>query len=170
MDVFVWLENSTVGAYINQSSSIFFAYPGILLVHTFGLTLLVGTNVVIGLRILGFAPRIPVTELRRLFPLMWIGLIFSVSSGLLLLTAKATTMIVNPAFFIKMLAIGLAVTAVYGLRNRVIQDPLLDKRPIPFSGKVLAFASLALWLIAITAGRMMAYVGEAAHFGALILK
>ena len=170
MDFFIWLETSTVGAWINQSSSVFFAYPGVLLVHTLGLTLLVGTNVVIGLRILGFAPQVPVMEMRKLFPLMWAGMVLSVASGLLLLTAKATTMIVNPAFFIKMLAVILAVTAVVRIKSKVFADPLLDKRSIPLNGKVLAFMSLALWIVAITAGRMMAYVGEAAHFGALILK
>jgi hypothetical protein len=32
----------------------------------------------------------------------------------------------------------------------------------------LAWVSIALWLGAITAGRVMAYVGEAATFGALM--
>ncbi len=169
MDFFVWLESSTVGAYINQSSSIFFAYPGILLVHTLGMTLLAGASVVIGLRILGFAPQVPVVEMQRLFPLVWTGLVLSTVSGTLLLIAKATTMIVNPAFYIKMLAIALAVYAFFGMRAKIFRDPLLGERPIPMNGKVLAFASIALWFVAITAGRMMAYVGEAAHFGALIL-
>ncbi len=163
MDFFVWLETSTVGAWINQSSSVFFAYPGILLIHTLGLTLLVGSNVVIGLRILGFAPEVPVIELRKLFPLMWTGLVLSVTSGTLLLTAKATTMIVNPAFFIKMLAIIVAVAVLLRMRSKIFGDPQAN-------GRVLAVISLVLWLVAITSGRMMAYVGEAAHFGALILK
>jgi len=170
MDFFVWLESSTVGAWINQSSSIFFAYPGILLVHTLGMTLLAGASVVIGLRILGFAPQVPVVEMRKLFPLVWTGLVLSSASGTLLLIAKATTMIVNPAFYIKMLAIVLAVAAFFGIRAKVFRDPLLDERPIQMNGRILAFLSIALWLVAITAGRMMAYVGEAAHFGALILK
>src|SRR5688572_24476855 len=141
MDLFTWLEASKVGAWINQSSSVFFGYPGILLIHTFGLALLVGSNLVIGLRFLGFAAQIPGTELRTLLSPMWVGLIFSISSGVLLLTAKATTMIVNPAFFIKMVAIALAVATTYRIRNRLLEDHLLDKRPIQFNGKVLAFAS-----------------------------
>ena len=171
MDFLVWLENSGLGAWVNQSSSIFLGYPGVLLVHTLGMTLLVGTNVIVGLRLLGFAPQVSVAETRRLFPIMWTGLVLSAISGVLLLIAKATTMMVNPAFFIKMLAIVLAVSIFFPMRNKVFRDPLLDKRPIQTNGKVLAAMSLTLWLTAITAGRMMAYVGEAAHFGAtLILK
>ena len=165
MDFFIWLESSSVGTWINTSSSTFLAYPGILLVHTLGMTLLVGVNVVIGLRILGFAPGVPVMETQRLFPIMWTGLVLSTASGALLLIAKATTMIVNPAFYIKMLAIVLAVSTFFVMRAKVFRDPLLDKRPIQMNGKVLAFMSLTLWFLAITAGRMMAYIGEAAQFG-----
>ena len=165
MDFFIWLESTSLGTWINQSSSVFFAYPGILLVHTIGMTLLVGINVVIGLRLLGFAPKVPVLEMQRLFPLMWVGLFLSSVSGVLLLIAKATSMIANPAFFIKMLAIVFAVSVFFAMRSRIFRDPLLDKKPIATNGRVLAFLSLALWLAALTAGRMMAYIGEAAQFG-----
>ena len=167
MDFLLRLEQSGIGTWVNQSAT---GYPGILLVHTIGMTLSAGTSVVIGLRILGFAPQIRVAELRRLFPLLWTGLIFSALSGTLLLIAKATTMIINPAFYIKMLAIALAVSVLFAIISKVFGDPLLDKRPIPVNSRVLAAASITLWLIAITAGRMMAYVGEAEHFGALLLK
>jgi hypothetical protein len=169
MDFFVWLETSPVGAWINESSSVLFAYPGILLIHTFGLTLLVGSNLVIGLRILGFAPNVAIRELRKLFPLIWTGLILSVTSGLLLLTAKATTMIANPAFVIKMVAVILAVFVVFRIKAKVFDGRLPAEESVRVHGKALAFLSLGLWFAAIMSGRMMAYVGEAAHFGALIL-
>jgi hypothetical protein len=169
MEFFIWLEGSRLGTWINQSSSVA-GYPGILLIHTFGLTLLVGINVVISLRILGFAPQVRVVEMQKLFPLMWSGMVLSVTSGALLLTAKATTMIDNPAFFIKMLAIVLAISVFFPLRRKVFRDPLIEERPVQMNEKMLAVASLALWLIALTAGRLMAYVGEAEKFGALILK
>src|SRR5262245_23864309 len=165
MDFFAWLESTRISTWINQSSSVFFAYPGILLVHTFGMTLLVGINVAVGLRLLGFAPKVPVLELQRLFPLMWVGLILSSVSGVLLLIAKATSMIANPAFSVEMLAIVLAVWVFFAMRSRIFRDPLLDKKPITTNGRVLAFLSLALWFVALTAGRMMAYIGEAAQFG-----
>jgi len=54
MDFLLRLEQSGIGTWVNQSDT---GYPGILLVHTIGMTLLAGTSVVIGLRILVLLPR-----------------------------------------------------------------------------------------------------------------
>ena len=154
------VEASAVSTWINQSTSVL-AYPTILLFHTLGLTLLVGVNLAIALRLLGFAPQVQVGEMEKLFPLMWTGLAFSVGSGALLLAAKATTMAVNPAFWIKIACVVCAMTlciATRGLDGRVVARR-----------QALAIASIVLWLGAITAGRVMAYTGEAATFGALVL-
>jgi len=119
-------------------------------VHTVGLTLLVGINLAVNLRTVGFAPQIPAGDLRKLYPVMWTGLGLSVVSGALLLTPKATTMGVNPAFWVKMACVVAAVAIVFGVGAR---------------NKALAVLSIVLWFGAITAGRFMAYIGEAAQFG-----
>jgi hypothetical protein len=149
MAFLAWLEASPVSTFVNQSDSVF-AYPAILLVHTIGLTLLVGINLAVSLRVMGFAPQIAVADLRRLNPFMWTGLALSLLSGALLLTAKATTMGVNPAFWVKMACIAVAIALVFGRRDE---------------NKALAALSILLWFGAITAGRFMAYLGEAAQFG-----
>jgi hypothetical protein len=154
------VEASAVSTWINQSTSVL-AYPTILLVHTLGLTLLVGVNLAIALRLLGFAPQVPAGEMGKLFPLMWTGFAFSLVSGALLLAAKATTMAVNPAFWIKIACIACAMTLCIATRG-------LDARVVA-RGRTLALAAIVFWLGAITAGRVMAYSGEAARFGALIL-
>jgi hypothetical protein len=163
MEFFAWLEQSALGTWINQSETVL-AYPTILLLHTTGLTLLVGTSLTISLRLLGFAPGVPIAELKKLFPLLWAGLGFSTVSGLLLLTAKATTMTVNPSFYVKMVSIALALWAFFSLRRRVFADTVRPDAPLEARDRAVAFASLALWLVAITAGRWMAYVGEATEF------
>ena len=73
--------------------------------------------------------------------------------------ADATTKLANPVFYVKMGFIALAVINIFMLRKRVFRDPLLDKRPVPMNGKVLALTSLTLWIGSITAGRLMAYLG-----------
>jgi hypothetical protein len=169
MTFLTWLEQTGVSTWINTSDSVF-AYPTILLVHTIGLTLLAGLNIVIGMRILGVAPEIPVSELRRFFPLTWVGLALSVTSGAMLFVAKATRMGVNPAFYVKLTAIVFAIGVFFVMKGRIFGDPAVDERPVEQNGRMLALASIALWLIAITAGRWMAYVGEAAEFAALTFK
>jgi len=48
------------------------------------------------------------------------------------------------------------------MRRRIFENPKLDEVPLPGNVKLLAWASLACWLGAITAGRLLAYVGPAA--------
>jgi len=48
---------------------------------------------------------------------------------------------------------------MYLMRNRVFRDPELDKAPLPSSAKNLAWASPICWFGAITAGRLLAYLG-----------
>jgi hypothetical protein len=45
------------------------------------------------------------------------------------------------------------------MRKRVFGDPQLDQAPISGAAKGLAWASLVCWIGAITAGRLLAYVG-----------
>src|SRR5688572_20906762 len=145
-------------------SDSFFAYPLILLLHTIGLTLIVGVSLVVALRVLGVSPQIPLSELQKLFPLAWIGLALNIPTGVLLLIAKATQFVVNPAFYLKMIAIVLAVSIFFLMRASLFRDPLVDEKPLKAASRLLALASIACWLLAIVAGRAMAYVGEAAQF------
>jgi len=108
MEFLFWLEQTSLAMWISQSDSMF-AFPGILLFHTTGLTLLVGTSVVIDLRLLGFASQAPIAAMRELFPLIHAGLVINVATGLLLVVARASEALVNPAFYVKIAAIALAL-------------------------------------------------------------
>jgi hypothetical protein len=45
------------------------------------------------------------------------------------------------------------------MTKSVFADPNLDRGPLPSNAKLLAILSLFFWLGAITAGRLLAYVG-----------
>jgi hypothetical protein len=153
VSVFAWLEQTSLAMWIGLSDS-FFAYPLILLVHTVGLTLIVGVNLVVSLRVLGISPEMPLDELEQLFPLMWAGLFMNVLTGVLLFIAKATQFVSNPAFYLKMISIAAALAIFFAMRRRT-------------PSRILAAASIVFWLLAIIGGRAMAYVGEAAQFSRL---
>jgi len=119
----------------------------------------VGINAGISLRILGYAPAVPLAPLERFLPLFWVGFWVNATTGVILLAADATTKAVNPDFYVKMIFIALAVINLKALRKRVFGDPLIDKVPPSMNVKVLAITSLIFWLGAITAGRLLAYVG-----------
>jgi hypothetical protein len=51
------------------------------------------------------------------------------------------------------------VAVLWLLQKRVFADPILDKAPVSGTAQKLAWASLICWFGAITAGRLLAYVG-----------
>ena len=58
----MWLEGSGLSTWLRESQSIM-AFPLVLALHTVGLGLVVGCTVVVNLRILGGASRIPLKPL-----------------------------------------------------------------------------------------------------------
>ena len=158
MDFLRAIEESGFSRWVVGSSSVF-AFPSILLLHTIGMGIVVGINAGIDLKILGFAPAMPLAPLERFLPLFWVGFWINAATGIILLAADATTKMVNPDFYVKMVFIAAAVINLRVLKNRVFRDPLIDKVPPSMNVKVLAVTSLIFWLGAITAGRLLAYVG-----------
>jgi hypothetical protein len=123
--------------------------------------IMVGIIAGIDLKILGFVPAMPLAPLSKFFPIVWIAFWLNAITGTMLLAADATTKLTNPDFGIKMAFIVLAVITQRLIQKRVFTDPEIDRRPFPSNAKVLAVASLVCWLGAITAGRLLAYVGNA---------
>ena len=158
MDFFRWIENTGFSTWVRESPSVW-AFPTVLLIHTIGMGLVVGVNAGIDLRILGLAPKLPLSPLEKYFPILWVGFWMNAVTGVVLLAQDASTKMINPDFYLKMVFIALAVVNVQMLRNRVFRDPLVDKRPPSTNVKILAVTSLIFWLGAITTGRLLAYVG-----------
>ena len=150
------IENTGVSTWLRESESPF-AFYFILLFHTFGLALLVGSNAVVDLRLLGVARAIPIAPLKRLFPIMWIGFGMNAITGLLLVLAYPTKALTNPDFYIKLALIGLAIWVMQKLNRQVFQDSSLSEAEMIAKGATLAKFSIFLWFGAITAGRLLAY-------------
>jgi hypothetical protein len=151
------IENAAFPTWIRESPSIF-AYTLALSLHAMGLAVVVGLSSAIALRLLGFAPRIPLAPAIKLFPLMYAGFWVNALSGLALLAANATSMLTNPLFYAKLVFIVGGVLVMRLLRNRVFGDEhLLTESSAAPEARKLAIASLACWGAAIVAGRLTAY-------------
>ena len=148
-DLFTSIEGSTLAAWVRESPSIW-AYATILTLHTVGLAIVVGANVVVDLRLLGWATAIPLAALRAVFPIMWAGFAINFATGVLLFMADATTKSVQTVFYVKLTCITLALIVARTISIRLRQQ---DDRLRAF-----AIASLFLWAGAIVAGRLMAYL------------
>jgi hypothetical protein len=149
--VLTQLEHSGLATWIHESG-LLYGYPLILFLHTLGLSTVVGLNVAIDLRLLGVASRVPLASLDKVFGLLWAGFGLTAVTGVLLFVADATKHASNPAFFVKLAFVGGGVTTVALLRRRVFHGGE--------HGRFLASASLGCWFVALTAGRLMAYVSE----------
>ena len=158
MDILKAIENAGFSRWVVESSSVF-AFPSILLLHTIGMGVVVGICAGIDLRILGYAPAMPLAPMERFIPLFWVGFWVNTVTGIIMLAADATTKAINPDFYVKMAFVFLAVINLQILRKRVFRDPLIDKAPFSMNAKMLAILNLIFWLGAITAGRLLAYVG-----------
>ncbi|HEX4274098.1 MAG TPA: hypothetical protein VHZ74_02030 [Bryobacteraceae bacterium] len=159
LDFFNSLEQSRLSIWVRESGSIW-SFPTILLLHTLGMSIVAGGSAIIDLVLLGFWPaKTPIRPLDKYFPLIWGGFWLNAATGTLLLMADATAKLTNPDFYVKMAFILAGVIVLYQMRKKVFGDPLLDERVISGTAKGLAWASLICWFAAITAGRLLAYVG-----------
>jgi hypothetical protein len=161
MDFLQSIEQSGFFQWVRQSESIF-AFSGVLLLHTIGMGFVVGLNACMDLRILGFAPALRLAAMEKFFPVLWFGFWLNAITGTILLGVDARAKLTNVDFYVKMAFIALAVINLRMLKTQVFRDPLIDKVPPSNRAKLLAVTSLIFWLGAITAGRLLAYIGPGA--------
>jgi hypothetical protein len=154
MEMLAALEATAFSTWLRESPSIW-AYPLILTLHTVGLALLVGPSWALDLRLLGFAPALPLRAMEKAFPVMWTGFWINGISGLLLFAADATTKGATLLFVTKLGLIAIAVMNLIAIRRVVYRR---DTEPAAGpTARALAIASIVLWVAAIGTGRWMAY-------------
>ena len=158
MDFILRLEQSGFAAWVREGGSLW-SYPAILFFHTIGLATLSGVNAGIDLRLLGFGRRIPLAPLRTLFPLMWFAFGITAASGSALLVADMSARLNSPIFYVKLLFVALALVTMQLIKRSVFTGNDIDDRPLPSNARLLAVVSIAFWIAATTAGRLMAYLG-----------
>jgi hypothetical protein len=155
MDILSALEATAFATWLRESSSIW-GYPTVLTLHTVGLALLVGPSWALDLRLLGFVRAIPLGALERAFPVMWAGFWINGISGALLFAADATTKGATLLFATKLTLIAIAVVNIFAIRRIVYRR---GSEPVSSpAARVLAVASIVLWVAAIGTGRWMAYI------------
>lgn len=151
------LENSALAVWVRESPSIF-AYTLVLSLHAIGLAMVVGTNTLIALRLLGFAQGMPLGALRRLYKTIWAGFLVNAVSGVLLFIAEARSMAVMPAFWGKLVfvAVGMFV-AVKLKRGHLDDESALASGVVTPPMRTLAKLSLVCWAFALVIGRLTGY-------------
>jgi hypothetical protein len=152
MQIGQWIESTAFSDWIKSSPSML-AFPFFLVLHAWGMGLLAGANAALDLRILGFAPRVPLSAMVKFYPVMWIGFVVNAISGILLLIGYPTKALTNPVFYLKLGCIAVGMVLMSWLRKNVVA---LDDASRS-SGRALALLSLLVWATAIVSGRLLAY-------------
>lgn len=157
MEFLSWLENTDTVTWIRESTSLL-GYTLYLSLHTLGLVFLLGPVVVMGLRIIGLAPRLPIAPMRSFFPLMVGGFAVNLVSGLVLFATAPVSFVRNTTFLVKLACVLLAVAVLWAFVRCVFKGREAPEAAIETTrARVLFAVSAALWTVAITAGRLTAY-------------
>lgn len=158
MGIFYWLETSPLAMWIGGS---LWGYPISLSAHSVGMAIMVGIVVMVDLRVMGCFPSLSMTGMRTAIKVAWCGFVVNVISGFALFTSQASYFSMHKAFLIKIVAILLAAINAFILQKMLKANAQNwdAGEAIPAKAKQLAMSSMALWLIAVIAGRLIAYWG-----------
>jgi hypothetical protein len=134
--------------------------PIVQTVHLLGIAVVLGSAVLLDLRILGLAlPSQDVHELtRRVMPWLWYTLPLMLLSGLPFVLARPQRYLSNPIFGWKFALLLPAVALAAALHVISVRKPdYWQVRSTRATARVIAAASLLLWIAVVLAGRWIAY-------------
>jgi hypothetical protein len=167
-DILSWLYDLPTGALMREVAIMF---PMMETLHFLGLSALVGSTAIVDLRVLGVGRSMPFGPMLRLIPLAIAGLLINIVSGFFMFTTDPFMYWPNPAFRFKMVLVAIAAAnALWFLfaEHRKIAALGIDERP-DRSARLVALASIILWILVILLGRLLpTYEGASSIFDIFI--
>ncbi len=149
-----WLEETGLALWVQENP---WGYPVILSLHAIGMALLVGIVLMVNLRILGFAPLVPVPFLKPMMKVALWGFAVNVLSGTVLFMTSAVSFVRNGAFQIKFALLIVGGVLLVMLWRRLFPSGV-QAAAAPGGVRAICVASMLAWLGVIVAGRLIAYV------------
>lgn len=150
-----WLEASTLGMQMRGSA---WLYPVVNVLHLLGLVMLLGSMLLLDLRLLGVAREFDLPALSaRLTPVAIGGLLILLVSGFCQFVADGAPLAASPLMQVKVLLIVLGVGNALCFRHWWSSRlGTWDDRPSVL-GRLQALASLLIWFAVMVLGRLLAY-------------
>ena len=135
--------------------------PIIQTVHILGISVVMGSAVLLNLRLLGLAvPSQSISEMTgRVMPWFWYALASNVISGAFFVFGRPNRYFSNPVFTWKMgfLIMAALLTLFFYLMHRK-QEGFWEESARKWAVRGFALLSLCLWIMVISAGRWIAYL------------
>ncbi len=145
------LDASGVKQWINDVA---WVYPFANTAHVIGAILLVGTILLLDLRVLNYARPLGAAALSRaVTPLAAAGFVILIASGVILFLADPLNFAKSPLFQVKLALIVLAALNAFAFRRRWVT--LAEDSPA--QARIMATLSLGFWLSVVILGRLIAY-------------
>ena len=158
-DFMTWMQTSALGHFMRESGP--WTYAIVNLLHILGVASLFGAVVILDLRLMGVWRGTPLAALAEAAaPVAAFGFALAATSGIGLLATKATEYIGNPFLYIKFPAVAIGVVNALVLNFSPAWHARGKRELSQRENRQLAWmggTSLACWLTAIGAGRMIAY-------------
>lgn len=153
------LESSEFSSWVRTEP---WGWPVALTVHAFGTALVIGFMLIIGLRLLGLFELIPYTSLRRLFPVVWAGLVLQFLSGFVLWMTKPTRYVADGAFVLKFALVIAGIVLTVYFQRMVKRDAAAweAKGGVPSDVVRFVAAALIVWCSVVLTGRLTGYLGS----------
>jgi hypothetical protein len=150
---FEWCESSLIGHAIKYSK---WDFALLETFHIIGIAVLLGSILIVDLRLLGFGMRrVSAAQLSREFaPWTWAAFAFMVTTGIPMFLSEAVRMSLNTPFFVKMTLLCLALMIHFTILQRATRPGA--KEGAGFA-KLAAYLSLLSWLSVALAGRAIAF-------------
>jgi hypothetical protein len=153
LDLLAGLEASWLGHLARHSA---WVYTISNVLHVLGAAFVVGSIAVFDAKVLAERGHGAQAIGRYAIPLAAAGLVLQIPTGFVLLAPEARALGVNPAFLVKLgfILLGLANVALFHYRfgGHLRYDAL------PPEARTYALVSLLAWIVALMAGRMIAYL------------
>ena len=151
------VETSGVGRALRES---LWAFPIVETIHISAFAVVVGSIVVLDLRLMGLSRRVPVSRLAaHVLPWTLAAFLVAALSGLTMFTAHASDYLGNRVFTLKM---GLILAA--GVNAGILHAGAMRSAgawdagtAIPLRVRAAAAVSVLLWFSVIACGRLLAY-------------
>lgn len=156
MDILQALQDSSPASALRGATTL---YPLLNAAHILSIGLIVGAIGTLDGRILGFFRGFALGQLAPpLSRVAAVGVISAILTGVIIVSVQPVAYVKNPAFLLKLALAGLAVLNAVMLHSRLAWHDALESGEAGTSVKIQAAASLILWIMAVIAGRWIAFV------------
>jgi hypothetical protein len=140
------------------------AFTTVEVVHVFAVAMVLGTIMIVDLRLLGLAStKRPFVEFsRKLLPFTWAAFALAALSGSLLFMSRPLEYVANPAYWIKMLLIvlaGINMLVFEFITARDVERWNLDPMPPP-PARLAGGISIVCWVLVVVMGRLIGFTLE----------